>query len=186
MSDLPVFRKVSEETIFDGVVVSMRRALFESPDGEIMDREIVRHPGAVMVVPVVGDEAVLVRQFRAPIEQWVLEIPAGKRDVEGEDPEVGARRELAEEVGLEGGELQLLSAFYNTPGFCDEYSWLYLATGCTETEIDRHGAEEQYMTIERIRLDDVPQLIASGIINDAKTIMGLLLARERLRGDATG
>jgi ADP-ribose pyrophosphatase len=140
----------------------------------------VHHPGAVAVVAVDGDEAVLVRQYRVPLGDVLLEIPAGKRDVHGEDVEVTARRELEEEVGLRAGSLELLARFHNSPGFCDELIHVFLAAELTPVPMRRDGAEEQTMTIERVRLDDVPLLIAAGELRDAKTIIGLTLARERL------
>ena len=110
----------------------------------------------------------------------MLELPAGKRDVPGEDPALTAARELREEVGLEAASLELLSSFFNTPGFCDEYTYLYLGTGCTEVPSDRQGVEEEHMTIERVPLESVPSLIADGTIDDGKSIIGLLLARQAL------
>jgi ADP-ribose pyrophosphatase len=129
--------------------------------------------------------AVLVRQYRAALDAELLEIPAGKRDVDGEAPEVTAARELAEEVGLEAGRIELLATFFNSPGFCDEHAFVFLARDLHEVGIARDGVEEQTMTIEEVALADVPARIASGDIADAKTIIGLLLARERL-GSAGG
>ena len=144
------------------------------------ERDLVHHPGAVSVVPVDGDEAVLVRQYRAAVDLEVLEIPAGKRDVAGEPPEVTAHRELAEEVGLAARSLVKLAEFYNSIGFSDELSHVFLATDLSEVADDRQGEEEQHLTVERIRLDDVPALIAARQLVDAKTVIGLLLAREHL------
>ncbi len=127
-----------------------------------------------------GDEVVLVRQYRAAVDLEVLEIPAGKRDVAGEDPELTAHRELAEEVGLAAGSLHKLAEFYNSIGFSDELSHVFLATDLTPVADDRQGIEEQHLTVERIRLDDVPALIAARELVDAKTVIGLLLAREAL------
>lgn len=137
-------------------------------------------------MPVDGDEVVLVRQYRAAVDLEVLEIPAGKRDVAGEDPELTAHRELAEEVGLAAGSLRKLAEFYNSIGFSDELSHVYLATDLTPVADDRQGIEEQHLTIERIRLDDVPALIAARELVDAKTVIGLLLAREALAGPGAG
>ena len=96
----------------------------------------------------------MVRQFRAAVDAELLELPAGKRDVHGEPTEVTAARELAEEVGRRAGRLELLARFYNSPGFTDELSWLYLAQDLTAVPIDRQGAEEQHMTIEEVALAD--------------------------------
>jgi ADP-ribose pyrophosphatase len=134
-------------------------------------------------VPLLDDgRVVMVRQYRSAIDMDVLEIPAGKRDVEGEDPIVTAHRELAEEVGYEADGMDLLVEFYNSPGFCDEHSFVFLATELTPTASSAQGVEEQYMTVERHRLADVPALITAGELVDAKSIIGLCLARDALAG----
>ncbi|MGH9189282.1 MAG: NUDIX hydrolase [Acidimicrobiales bacterium] len=176
------FRKLTEEVGFRGSLVTAARARFESPGGTVFERDIVHHPGAVVVVPVVGDgKAVLmVRQYRAAIDRVLLEVPAGKRDVDGEPVKVTARRELAEEVGMEAARIELLAEFYNSPGFCDEHSYLFLATDLTSCPVSAQGLEEEHMTIEEVALADVPALVASGELVDAKSIIGLCLAREHL------
>lgn len=174
------FEKRGERAIWSGSVISVAEGTFVSPGGTTFTRDLVHHPGAVAVVPVDGDEAVLVRQYRAAVDLDVLEIPAGKRDVAGEDPETTARRELAEEVGLAAGRLTKLAEFYNSIGFSDELSHVFLATELAEVSQDLQGEEEQHLRIERIRLGDVPALIGAGELVDAKTVIGLLLAREVL------
>jgi ADP-ribose pyrophosphatase len=181
---LPPFRKVAETELYRGSLIRVDKASFEGPDGKTFDREVVHHPGAVVVVPVTADNRVImVRQFRSAIEEELLEIPAGKRDVEGEDTAVTAERELAEEIGRRAGQLELLARFYNSPGFCDEFTWLYLARELEVVPSDRQGAEEQVMTVEEVPLAEVPALIAVGHIVDAKSIIGLCLALERLAVD---
>jgi ADP-ribose pyrophosphatase len=171
------FRKVSEEKRFEGSLIRVSSATFEDADGHRFERDVVHHPGAVVVVPLTDSRTVImVRQFRAAIEQELLELPAGKRDVDGEDPKETAARELAEEVGKRAGSLDLLARFYNSPGFTDELSWLYLATDLHEVPHDRQGFEEQRMTVEEVSLDSAPELIRSGKIMDAKSIIGLSLA----------
>jgi ADP-ribose pyrophosphatase len=174
------FTKRGEREIWSGAVISVAEGTFVSPSGTEFRRDLVHHPGAVSVVPVDGDEVVLVRQYRAAVDLEVLEIPAGKRDVAGEPPEVTAHRELAEEVGLAARHLVKLAEFYNSIGFSDELSHVFLGTDLTPVADDRQGEEEQHMAIERIRLDDVPALIAARVLVDAKTVIGLLLAREHL------
>lgn len=176
------FRRLSEEIIYRGTVVTTARGLFEGPEGQTFERDLVHHPGAVVVVPLVDDHTVLlVRQYRAAADQEILEIPAGKRDVEGEPTEVTAARELAEEVGRVAGRIDLLARFYNSPGFCDEFTWLYLARDLRVVDLDRQGVEEQSMTVEEVRLDDVDELIATGKLIDAKSIVGLTLTMRLLR-----
>jgi 8-oxo-dGTP pyrophosphatase MutT (NUDIX family) len=175
------FRKLDERAIHQGYVISVGAARFEAPDGSTFERDVVHHPGAVSVVAVDDDgRATLVRQFRAPLDDFLLEIPAGKRDVTDEPPELTAARELEEEVGLRAEHWELLCEFHNSPGFCDEHSFVFLATGLSEGQHERQGIEEDHLTIEQVALADVPSLIAGRELVDAKSIIGLLLARERL------
>jgi 8-oxo-dGTP pyrophosphatase MutT (NUDIX family) len=175
------FRLIDERPLATGAVIELKVGTFESPDGTRFERDIIRHPGAVTVVPLTDDDHVLlVRQYRAAIDTEMLEIPAGKRDVPGEATEVTAARELEEEVGRKAGRIELLGRFYNSPGFCDELSWSYLARDLSEVGNDLQGVEEQYLTVESVALDDVDAMIAEGAIVDAKTIIGLTLALRRL------
>ncbi len=175
------FRKLGERIVWSGTLVSAGTGTFVDPDGNEFERDVVHHPGAVVVVPVIDDEVILVRQYRAAIDATLLELPAGKRDVADEPVEVTAHRELEEEVGMRAGAMEKIAEFYNSPGFCDEHSYLFLATGLTACATSFQGHEEQHMTIERVALDRVPDLVASGEVVDAKSIIGLCLARERLR-----
>ena len=174
------FRPIGETTIFEGKIITVVVGEFETPSGEVVSRELIRHPGAVSVVPVVDDHVVMVRQYRAAIGADLLEIPAGKRDVADEPPEITAERELIEEIGLRPRSLELLSAFYNSAGFCDEYCYVYLATEFDEATAEAHGEEEVHMTVERVPLADVPAMIADGRLCDSKSIIGLTLALRRL------
>ena len=175
------FRPLGEKKLYQGSLISLARGTFSAPDGAQFERDIVHHPGAVSMVPYLEEtgEVVMVRQYRAAIDRVLLEIPAGKRDVDGEAPEVTAQRELVEEIGMRAGRLELLAEFYNSPGFSDEYSYTYLAADLQPDTPERHGVEEEHMTLERIRLADVPALIERREIVDAKTIIGLMLARDR-------
>jgi len=179
---LTLFRKLAEEHVYTGSLISVGRGTFEGPDGSTFNRDLVHHPGAVSIVPVDDDHGVLlVRQYRAAIDADLLEIPAGKRDVEGEPPEETARRELEEEVGVRAGRVEKLAEFYNSPGFSDEYSYVYLGLDLTPTQASAHSPEEAAMEIERVALDEVPMLIATGRLVDAKSIIGLCLALEALK-----
>lgn len=175
------FRHLDDTVLHEGHVISLSRSRFEAPDGTEFDRDIIRHPGAVSVVPLLGDgEVVLVRQYRAAIDQMVLEIPAGKRDVADEPTEVTAQRELIEEVGFAADRLELLARFHNSVGFSNEFSYVYLGRGLQPAPMDRQGIEEAYMEIVRVPLADTPAMIAEGEITDAKTIIGLTLAIARV------
>src|SRR5712692_2287971 len=123
------FRRLGEEIVYRGSLISVAHAIFADPDGGEFRRDVVHHPGAVSVVPVIdeGSAVLMVRQYRAPVDRELLEIPAGKRDVDGEPVELTARRELEEEVGMRAGRLERLAEFYNSPGFCDEHSFVFMA-----------------------------------------------------------
>jgi ADP-ribose pyrophosphatase len=176
------FRKLGERPLYQTHMLEIVAGSFEGPDGEHFERDIVHHPGAVILVPVdeANDEVVLVRQYRAPLDMELLELPAGKRDVKEEALELTAGRELAEETGLEAGRLELIGHFYNSPGFCDEESWCFLARDLRPVAGSRHGIEEEHMTVERYPFSGVAEFVRSGEITDAKTIVGLLLARAVL------
>lgn len=175
------FRKLDEREVYAGHVISLAVGRFESPDGEEFERDLVHHPGAVSVVPLLADGTVVfVRQYRAALDQWLLEIPAGKRDVDGEPTEQTAARELEEEIGMVAGRLELLAEFHNSAGFCDEHSWVYLGRELTPGERSLQGIEEQTLVVEHHRLDDVPAMIAAGVLTDAKSIIGCTLALRRL------
>jgi 8-oxo-dGTP pyrophosphatase MutT (NUDIX family) len=178
--ELPGFRHLGDRLIHQGSVVGFYQGTFESPDGEVFQRDIVRHPGAVSVVPVDGDDVILVRQYRAPIDQLLLEIPAGKRDVEGEDTAVTASRELAEEIGMAAGSLEPLVSMHHSPGFCDELQHIYLATDLHEVAQELDGIEEQHLTIERVPFETAISWCYDGTITDAKSIVGILAAARRL------
>jgi ADP-ribose diphosphatase len=183
MADGPAFRVVGTSTIADAGFFRVEDLQVEGPDGEVHQRYVVRHPGAVVVVPIEddGEHVLLVRQYRAAIDGDVLEVPAGKRDVDGEPPEATAHRELEEEIGHRARTLVPLAEFYNTPGFCDEYTYLYAAVGLDRlAQRNTQTAEEAEMQVMRIALADVPAMIDAREIVDAKTIIGLMLARAHL------
>jgi 8-oxo-dGTP pyrophosphatase MutT (NUDIX family) len=182
------FRVVGSTTRARTAFLALEEVEVEAADGDSFTRGVVRHPGAVVVVPVDDDGcALLVRQYRAALDADLLEVVAGKRDVDDEPPAETARRELEEEVGRRAGRLVPLCEFYNSPGFTDEYTYLYCALDLTELDGPRGvTAEEAAMTIERVALDDVDGLIASGTLTDAKSIIGLVLTRRYLAGEFGG
>ncbi len=181
MAGAPGFAKLGERERFRGAVISVAVGTFRGPDGSTFERDVVHHPGAVSAVPVLeGTHAVLLRQYRAALDADLLEIPAGKRDVAREPPEITAARELAEEIGMRPGRLELLARFHNSPGFSDEESFVFLGLDLARCPTDLQGVEERHMTVEHVALDDVPALTAQGRLTDAKSIIGLTLARERL------
>ena len=149
------------------------------PNGRETTREIVRHPGAAAVVPVRDGEVLLVRQNRHAVGSDLLEIPAGKLDVPGEEPADCARRELREETGFEAGVLESLGVFYSSAGFTDERFHLYLATGLEQVgPVPEHDGGEP-ITSEWLRLDAAVDAVIRGEILDAKTALGLVMVQLR-------
>lgn len=185
------FRRVDETKVHQGYVWHLATAEFESPDGERFRRDIVRSPGAVGVVPLIVDDhgaasVVLVSQYRPPYDEFVIEIPAGMRDIDGEDVVEVGRRELIEEAGLEAGSIELLGAIYPSPGMTDSVTSICLATDCTEVPTDRQGPEEAFMELLQVPLSEALEMIDSGRIRDAKTVTGLLMTDRRLRSTSGG
>jgi ADP-ribose pyrophosphatase len=175
------FTKLGESLLHQGHIISLAVGTFRGPDGGEFTREIVHHPGAVSVVAVDDDGRVpLVRQYRAPLDDWLLELPAGKLDVDGEELVLCAQRELVEEAGLTAATWSLLTSFHHSPGFCDEQGHVFLAQGLTAVPDDRQGVEEQAMTVEWWPLSEATTMVTEGTVHDAKTVIGLLLAKERL------
>jgi ADP-ribose pyrophosphatase len=186
VSDSAEFRRLSETMIHTGHVWNLVVASFEAPDGSTFTRDIVRSPGAVGVVPLVFDaegnpSVVLVSQYRPPYERAIIEIPAGMRDVEGEDTAAVARRELIEEAGLDADRVEMLIEILPSPGMTDSVTTLYLATGCTPVPHDRQGPEEEHMEVLHVPLDDALAMIDRGDITDAKSVVALLMTARRLR-----
>jgi 8-oxo-dGDP phosphatase len=179
------FRRVGEHQVHQGYVWSVAVAEFVDPDGGTFTRDIVRSPGAVGVVPLVFDaegnpSVVLVSQYRPPYERSIIEIPAGMRDIAGEEPVEVARRELVEEAGLAAGHLELLTEIYPSPGMTDSVTSIFLATDCTATDVDRQGPEEDHMELLHLPLADAMAMVLTGEIADAKTVIGLLLTERQL------
>jgi ADP-ribose pyrophosphatase len=180
------FRRVSERTIHEGYVWNLAVVEFEAPDGSSFTRDIVRSPGAVGVLPLIFDaegnpSVVLVSQYRPPYERAVLEIPAGMRDIAGEDTAEVARRELIEEAGLSAGGLELLTEILPSPGMTDSVTTLYLATECTPVPHDRQGPEEEHMEVLHLPLVEAMAMVERGEITDAKSVVALLMTDRRLR-----
>lgn len=164
---------LSSEQIYKGKIFDIRIDKIREGDIEYR-REIVVHKGSAVIIPVFADNTVaLVRQYRHAAGKYLLEIPAGTLDV-GEDPEIGARRELEEEIGVTAGKIEKLCEFYVSPGFLTEKMHLYVATELTET---RQMLEaDEILTVERYPMPDLLAMIRKGEIEDAKTIVGITMA----------
>ncbi|NND75530.1 MAG: NUDIX hydrolase [Ilumatobacter sp.] len=180
------FRRLGETKVHQGYAWHVVVGEFQAPDGATFTRDIVRSPGAVGIVPLLFDaegnpSVVLVQQYRPPYERFVYEIPAGMRDVPGEDTAEVAQRELIEEAGLRAGRLELLTEIYPSPGMTDSVTTIYLATDCTPAPVDRHGPEEEHMELVHLPLADALAMVDRGEICDAKTVTSLLTIDRRLR-----
>jgi ADP-ribose pyrophosphatase len=182
---LSQFQVVGSKDVVDTGFLRLSEVQVEGT-GERFSRLVVHHPGAVVAVPVErgGEDVLLVRQYRVAAGGDLLEVVAGKRDVTGEQPEETARREMLEEIGRRPGRLVKLAEFFNSPGFCDEYTHLFAALDVEELDAPAAvNPEERAMTVERVHLADVDALITAGRIVDAKSIVGLLLTRRYLAGE---
>lgn len=180
MSDKKLSEKqLDSQLIYDGKVIRLHVDTVELPNGDTTRREIVRHPGAVAIVPIdPNGNVVLVRQFRYAAGRPLLEIPAGTLEA-GELPDMCAIRELQEEVGYKPGKLQKIGGIFVAPGYTSEFIHLYLATDLTPSRLD--ADEDEFLEVEHVSLHLVLQRIRLGEIADGKTISGILLAQEYLR-----
>ncbi len=172
---------VSRVTPWTGHIMKVEEMTVTLPNGETAPREVVRHPGAVSVIPMTDDGSILVeRQWRTGYGGVTLEIPAGKLDSRGEDPLDAAKRELREETGATAKHWQYLGEYYGSPAILDEKIHMYAAWGLTfgETNPD----EDEFLTVERIPLGKLVDMVLAGEIPDGKTqvaILRLYLTQER-------
>jgi ADP-ribose pyrophosphatase len=165
-------RKIFQGKVFDVTVDTVREG------DKTYEREVVHHRGSAVILPVFDDNSVaLVRQYRHPTVRYLLELPAGGLN-DRERPEAAAARELEEELGLVAGRIEKLSEFFVSPGFCEEKMWLYLATDLSETS--QRLDDDELLEIVRLPFERALQMITDGEIQDAKTIIGLLLAAPKI------
>ena len=168
---------VETQRIYQGRIVGLRLDTVLLPDGHITTREVVETRNAVAIVPVDAQgNVILVRQYRKPPEQTLLEVPAGGLD-EGEEPEVCARRELEEETGYTASHIEPLTSFFMSPGFCTEEMHAFLATGLTAGQ--PHPDVDENIEVVTVPLAAIPEMIQQAEIRDSKSIASLLLALER-------
>jgi 8-oxo-dGTP pyrophosphatase MutT (NUDIX family) len=175
------FERVASEEVWNGRIASVRKDSFRHSDGEVVDREIVGHPGAVAVVAHDGESIWLVRQPREAVDHYLLELPAGKLDEEGEDALATAKRELAEEIGKGANNWQHLTTFYSSPGFSDEQIHVYLATDLYDEQAE--SDENERIEILRFPLAEIDDVIRDN--RDSKTLIGLLWFRAFEGGAAS-
>jgi 8-oxo-dGTP pyrophosphatase MutT (NUDIX family) len=169
--------KEGSKLVYRGEIFSVRKETFQYADGSRSTREVVVHPGAVCVIPHDGNVIYMVEQPRDAVgDPALLELPAGKLDVEGETPLQCAQRELAEEIGKSAGDWRELKSFYTSPGFTNERVWLFLATELYDTPERRH-------TDERIEIVEFPLERLDEVIErceDAESLIGLLTLKQLL------
>ena len=178
------FETVSSRTAYDGFS-TVRVDVLRTPDGEEVEREVVERPAAVGVVPITPDGRVLLlHQYRQPVGRPMIELPAGLMDVDGEDPAETAQRELIEELGMRAGSLSALTVFWNSAGWTDERTHLYLGRELQPAPAPDGfvaTAEEAHLEVVSLPLDDAVAAVRDGEITDAKTVVGLLLAHSRIQ-----
>ena len=164
--------KISSESIFGGCIISVFRDTVALPNGNTATREVVRHKGATCIVPITdNDEILMVRQYRYALGEVTLESPAGKLDPD-ETPENCALRELAEETGMTANKVVGLGKIYTSVGFCDEVIHMYAAVGLKPYELSPD--EDEFLTLGKVPVTDLRQMILDGEITDAKTVAAVL------------
>lgn len=169
-------KTVSTRDVFDGVVVKLRVDTVALPDGGSATREIIAHPGGVSVLAVDDDKNVfLVKQFRKPTEQVLLEIPAGKLEY-GENPLEAGKRELSEETGAQAAEFIPLGYFYPTPAYCEEKTYMYLARHLTLKE--QHLDKDEFLEVIKMPYDELYNMVINDEIIDGKTALAVLKAKR--------
>ena len=166
--------------IYNGAIINVRCDDIVQEDGRKAKREVVEHRGGVCIVPIDNEgNVLLVKQFRYAIGKDILEIPAGKREV-NEDTFETAKRELSEETGCTAGDWKNLGSFIVTPGYCTEKFYIYLAKDLQYFE--QHLDEGEHVTIEKIKFEDALDMVYTNQIDDAKSVIGLLMAKKLIDG----
>ena len=171
---------ISSREIYEGRVINLRVDEIEVKPGLNVRREVVSHPGAVVMLPIDAEGRILwVRQYRYAAQRPLLELPAGTLE-KGESPEETARRELAEEVGFAAAHWEKLGGFYSAPGFCEEYLHAFVATELTEQQAE--GDEDEDIEVVPLTLEESMARILAGEVEDAKSLATLLLYSQRRQG----
>ncbi len=166
-------KTILAEEIYKGHFITVEKVYVELPNKNKSSRDIVRHPGGVAVIAETSDNKILfVEQFRKPIDSVLLEIPAGKIE-KGEDPKECAIRELEEETGYKAHSFTFLGKIAMTPGFCDEMMYFYYAKDLYDGV--KGGDEDEFINLKSYTLDEIDEMIKTGVIIDSKTISGMKL-----------
>jgi ADP-ribose pyrophosphatase len=168
---------IANKNIYDGKIFNLSLATVREND-VIYQREIISHHGSAVIVPVFQDMTVaLVKQYRHPAQKYLLELPAGSLN-KNESPEIGAIRELEEEIGVTAKNIEKLTEFYVSPGFLSEKMYVFLATDLTD--VGQKLEEDEMLEIERFSFSEIYKMITNSEFEDAKTMIGLILAGTRL------
>ncbi len=174
-------KTLTEEYLYNGKIINLRRDEIELPDGNHAFREVVEHPGGVCVLPLTDEnEVIFVRQFRYPYKEILLEIPAGKRDHVGEDPLECGKRELKDETGAVAENRTFFCELYPCPGYVGEVIYIYLAR--TLSYGDAEPDEDEFLDVVKLPFEKALEMVLSGEIKDAKTQSAILktaLMKER-------
>ena len=174
-------KTIFSENIFKGKLLDVRKDKVTLPNNEMGFREWINHPGAACSVPLLsGNKIILVKQYRYPIREETIEIPAGKIDL-GEDPEKCAYRELEEETGYKAKELTLLTSFYPAIGFANEKIWIYLAKNLVKS--NSNTDKDEFVETISVDLNIALDMVAQGMIKDSKTIIGLMWLDKYLKNE---
>lgn len=170
---------VSREMVHEGRIVNLRNDKARLQNGKIVPRVVVEHPGGVVIAAVTyGGKVLAVRQYRYPVSEELLELPAGKLE-SGEDPLECAKRELSEETGCTAKTWVDLGKIYPSPGFCDEVLYIFLATGLSQGEA--HPDEDEFLSVLEVSFDEFWDMIMSNSLPDGKTIAGVVKAERYLK-----
>ena len=176
MTDLKE-NKISSEIIYQGKLLDVRRDEVRLPNGNTSTREWIKHPGAVCMIPILPDgKLALIRQYRYPVQKEMIELPAGKLDI-NENPQVCAIRELEEEIGYRSEKITFLTYIHPAIGFADEVMWLYFAENLVKTNLNLD--DDEFLELIPTPLAQALKMVWNGKITDVKTIIGILWA-ERL------
>ena len=166
-------KTIEVKNIYDGKIIKFELQTVELCNKKLVEREIIRHKGGVAVIPITeNNEIIMVRQFRKAFDEELLEIPAGKIEYD-EKPELCAIRELKEETGYSSDKISFINVMYPSPGYTDEKIYIYKAEKLTEGDLSLD--EDEFLQVEKYTLEQAVEMVKTGVLKDAKTIIAILL-----------
>ncbi len=171
-------KTLSSEYVYNGKVIDVKRDDVLVANGHKSVREVVEHSGGVVILALKGDKILTVKQYRYPLKDVSIELPAGKLE-RGEEPDYASKRELEEETGYIAKDWKSLGYIYTSPGFCDEKLYLYLAKDLTYKK--QNPDEDEILEPDEVSKEEILRMIDTGVINDSKTICAIMRAREYLK-----